>query len=155
MNLAEKYVALRSYLWTIAYDMTGEIQEAEDIVQDGFEIISGLKEEAVNNPKAYFTRIIINKSIDRQKELQKQRTNYTGTWLPEPYITFGDEPLNESILPYAMMHLAEQLNPVERAVFILREAFSYSYAEIAEFCDLTEANCRQLLHRANGKIKTN
>lgn len=155
MNLNNEYIKLRSYLWAVAYDMTGDIQQAEDIVQDGFEIISRLKGESVTNPKAYFTRIIINKSIDRQKELQKQRISYPGTWLPEPYITDPDEPFNESILPYAMMHLAEQLNPVERAVFILREAFSYSYAEIADFCNISEDNCRQLLHRSKGKIKRN
>jgi RNA polymerase sigma-70 factor (ECF subfamily) len=153
VQLTDEYIRLRSYLWTVAYDMTGEIHEAEDIVQDGFEIVSKVSDQHVANPKAYFTRIIINKSIDRQKELQKQRIEYPGPWLPEPYVTPDDSQLNESILPYAMMHLAERLNPVERAVFILREAFSYSYAEIAGFCNISEANSRQLLHRAKEKIK--
>lgn len=154
-TLINKFVELRSYLWAVAYDMTGEIHEAEDIVQDAFEAVNRQQENAVTNPKAYFTRIVVNKSIDRLKELQVQRVSYPGPWLPEPVVTLPGETSNEHTLDYAIMHLAEQLNPVERAVFILREAFSYSYAEIAELCDISEANCRQILHRARGKVREN
>ncbi len=154
-TLINKFVELRSYLWAVAYDMTGEIHEAEDIVQDAFEAVNRLQDNTVTNPKAYFTRIVVNKSIDRLKELQVHRVNYPGPWLPEPVVTPPGESGNEHTLDYAIMHIAEQLNPIERAVFILREAFDYSYAEIAELCDISEANCRQILHRARGKMREN
>lgn len=48
--------------------------------------------------------------------------------------------------------LLENLTPVERAVFLLREVFGYEYAEIATILDKEEAACRQLLSRAKKYI---
>src|SRR5262249_25149864 len=49
-------------------------------------------------------------------------------------------------------HLLESLAPPERAVFILREAFDYDYAEIAQMVGKSAANCRQLFHRARQRL---
>src|SRR5882724_6028010 len=87
----------------------------------------------------------------------RQPEPYVGTWLPEPVAT-GDrrEPeaslaLAESVT-LAFMVLLETLSPEERAVFLLREVFDYEYAEIGGMIDTTPANCRQLFHRAKGRI---
>lgn len=57
------------------------------------------------------------------------------------------------MLPYAFLYLMELLNPMERAVFILRESFGKSFDEIASLCGISDDNCRQILHRARMKIK--
>src|SRR5688500_18943094 len=120
MELSPDILALRPYLFTIAYNMLGVVEEAEDIVQDSFEkwIFVG----HVNTPKAYLGRVVVNQSINRLHELKKTRETYPGVWLPEPYITMDADPT--PTVEYGLLFLLERLNPNERAVFILRESFS-------------------------------
>lgn len=146
----------KSYLFSVAYNIIGQVEEAEDVVQDCFEDILSTPGKAVHNEKAYLTRVVANKSIDRLKKLKKDRERYLGTWLPEPYLqpellVEGEE--RTDILSYGLMSLIEQLNPVERAVFVLREAFDYPYASLSEIVQTSETNCRKILSRARGKIK--
>ena len=152
MNITTHYISLRSYLFSIAYNMTGQVQEAEDIVQDAFEDVLKKPRSDVQNVKSYLTRIVMNKAIDRLSHLKKQRENYPGPWLPEPFMTEPDG-ASHDILPYAFLHLMEELNSVERAVVILRESFDYSYEDIAAICELSVDNCRQILHRSKQKLK--
>jgi RNA polymerase sigma-70 factor (ECF subfamily) len=153
MNLSHNYLSLRPYLLAIAYNMTSQVHEAEDIVQDTFEDLLKQPVADIKNLKSYLTRIVINKSIDRVTRLKKERETYPGAWLPEPYITESKNDINVDILPYAFLHLLEKLNPIERAVIILREAFNYTYEEVADLCEVSVDNCRQILHRAKPKLK--
>ena len=118
MDIASQYNSLKGYLFATAYNMTGQVHEAEDIVQDAFEDILKKDIQSVRDLKSYLTRIVINKSADRLTILTKEREQYPGVWLPEPYIAASEETGNSDILPYAFMYLIEGLNPVERAVFI-------------------------------------
>jgi RNA polymerase sigma-70 factor, ECF subfamily len=152
MNLADQYTTLKPFLFAIAYNMTGQVQEAEDIVQDAFTDVLIKQPEAVRSPKSFLTRIVMNKAIDRLGVLKKERERYPALWLPEPYITQRHGSDSTDILSYAFLHLLEALNPLERAVFILREAFDHSYEDIAELCSITSENCRQVLHRAKSKV---
>jgi RNA polymerase sigma-70 factor, ECF subfamily len=148
MKITPQILQLRPYLFRIAYDMLGMIEEAEDIVQDVYE--KWMSVESVLDAKAYLGRMTVNKSINRLQELKKQRESYTGPWLPEPYITLdADQP---PTLEYGLLFLLERLNPYERAVFILRESFSEDYRRIAELTGLSADHCRQLLHRAREKL---
>ena len=51
-----------------------------------------------------------------------------------------------------MLVLLEKLSPTERAAYILREAFDYSYRQIANILQMQEANTRQLVSRARKHI---
>lgn len=149
----DKIAALRPYLCKIAYNMTGETAEAEDIVQDVFAQWLQRENAAVENAKAYLARMTVNASIDRLNRLKAERELYTGPWLPEPYITAAPD----SDLPdieYGLLFLLERLNPIERAVFILRESFGEDYDTIAELTGQKPENCRQLLHRSREKLRT-
>lgn len=152
MNFADQYTTLKPFLFAVAYNMTGQVQEAEDIVQEAFTDVLIKQPEAVRNPKSFFTRVVMNKAIDRLDVLKKERAQYPALWLPEPYITQRHSDDATDILPYAFLHLLEALNPLERAVFILREAFDHSYEDIADLCGITSENSRQVLHRARGKV---
>lgn len=153
MDINSHYKSLKPYLFVTAYNITGQVHEAEDIVQDTFEDVLKKPEQNVQNAKSYLTRIVINKSIDRLNTLKKDREKYPTLWLPEPYITESENAHYADILPYAFLYMIERLNPVERAVFILRESFGKSYDEIASLCDVTTDNCRQILRRARVKMK--
>lgn len=129
--------------------MTGVVEDAEDIVQEVF--LKWMAVPQAGSAKAYLARMVVNQSIRRLEEIKKQRELYTGTWLPEPYITLEKDP--GPTLEYGLLFLLERLNPIERAVFILRESFSEEYKDIAEVTGLSEDNCRQLLHRSKEKLE--
>lgn len=148
MELNADILALRPYLFGIAYNMLAMIEESEDIVQDVYEKWLTVKE--AREPKAYLGRMVVNRSIDRLNQLKVERENYKGHWLPEPYITLEQHTV--PTIEYGLLCLLEHLNPLERAVFILRESFSEAYSSIAELTGLTTDNCRQLLHRAHDKL---
>lgn len=132
--------------------MTGVVEEAEDIVHEVYEKWLKVKRNEVENLKAYLGRMVVNQSINRLNELKLQREQYTGFWLPEPFITME---VNEEApsIDFGLLMLLEKLNPMERAVFILRESFSEGYDTIAELTGESEQNCRQLLHRSREKIR--
>lgn len=145
----------RPLLFSLAYDILGEVQEAEDIVQDVFEYWFS-KHPEVQFPKAYLSRAVVNKSIDRLEALKKAREVYKGPWLPVPIVSEASSPddrLSGDPLPYALVSVLEKLNPVERAAFILRHAFDFPYSEISEMINLPEENARQLVHRAQEKLQ--
>lgn len=155
--MKEALPSYKSYLFSVAYNILGQIQEAEDVVQDCFEDILSTPYREVQNEKAYLTRVVANKSIDRLKKLQKEREQYPGTWLPEPYLQPELPAVDEEkidLLSYGLISLIEQLNPVERAIFVLREAFDYSYASLSEILQTSETNCRKILSRARGKLRS-
>jgi RNA polymerase sigma-70 factor, ECF subfamily len=151
METTTEVLKLRPYLFKIAYSMLGEIEEAEDMVQDVYE--KWLTAENVREPKAYMARMVVNQSIKRLNELKTLRETYTGPWLPEPYITM--EATDSPTVEYGLLFLLERLNPVERAVFILRESFNEEYNYIAALTGLSTDNCRQTLHRSYDKLGRN
>lgn len=149
----------RSRLFGLAYRLTGSRADAEDLVQDAWlRWQGGANPRQLENVPAYLARIVINLSMDRWRDLKRERTDYTGLWLPEPWTDDaapGPEHHAEtqSLLSTAWLMLLEKLNPLERAVFVLREAFDYSFAEIAGVVERSEVNCRQLDRRARQRLQ--
>jgi RNA polymerase sigma-70 factor, ECF subfamily len=148
---------LRPLLFSIAYRMLGGVMDAEDMVQETFLRWQAGNLEDVKSPKVYLSTIITRLCINHCKSARSKRQRYVGPWLPEPLVTAsdsdrsGDSRLAES-LSMAFLILLENLAPVERTAFLLREVFDYEYAEIAQILDKTEANCRQLLRRARQSV---
>jgi RNA polymerase sigma-70 factor (TIGR02957 family) len=146
----------RSLLFAIAYRILGSAADAEDLVQDAWFKWSAADRGQVADPKAYLGRIVSNLSMDRLRSSQRQRETYVGPWLPEPILTAPDtaDDLDaaESV-SIAMLVVLETLSPLERAVFVLKEVFDFSYAEIAEAVDRSESAVRQAGHRARGHVQ--
>jgi RNA polymerase sigma-70 factor, ECF subfamily len=147
----------RPALFAVAYRMLGSATDAEDIVQDAWLRFAGARPADLRSAKAYLTTIVTRLCLDRLKSARATREEYIGPWLPEPVVT-GEQPGPERSLAQAesvtlaFMVLLETLSPEERAVFLLREVFDYEYDEIAEMLETSAANCRQLFHRAKGRI---
>lgn len=143
-------------LRTYAYNILGSYVEAEDVVQDVLEKqLQHPPQEQVENPRAYLTRAVINHAINIKKRNQRIRSDYPGSWLPEPVTeTFADSNLlRKETLQYSLLVLMEKLTAKERAVFMLKEAFNYSHEEIAETLHISADNSRQLLRRAKLKVQ--
>ncbi|MFD3655007.1 RNA polymerase sigma-70 factor [Streptomyces sp. NPDC058620] len=160
-TLTDVFEEHRPVLTGVAYRMLGRIADAEDVVQEAWLRWSSVEREGVREPRAYLVRITTRLAIDRLRHVQSRREAYVGAWLPEPVVTdFGPSVpdtaeravLAESV-SLAVLVVLESLSPLERAVFVLREAFGFPYAEIAATLDRTEAAVRQLAGRAKRHVE--
>jgi RNA polymerase sigma-70 factor, ECF subfamily len=132
--------------------MLGSVSEAEDVAQEG--LLRLTREEGpIDAPAAWITTVVTRLSINVLRSSRARRESYIGPWLPEPLL---EDPapgpaaraeLADS-LSLALLVLLERLTPVERAAYLLREVFDYSYAEIAGIIEQSEVNSRQLVTRA-------
>ncbi|MET8858392.1 RNA polymerase sigma-70 factor [Streptomyces sp. NPDC004579] len=151
----------RPVLMGVAYRMLARVADAEDVVQDAWLRWSAEDRSDVREPRAYLVRVTTRLAIDRLRQVQSRREAYVGPWLPEPYITdFGDtapDSAERAVLAdsvsLAVLVVLESLSPLERAVFVLREAFGYPYADIAAVLDRGEPAVRQLAGRARKHVE--
>jgi len=155
--MEELYVRYKALLFTLAYQLTGSADDAEDVVQDVFFKSFDAHLERLEKPKAYLCKMVTNRCLNLQKSARKRREVYVGPWLPEPIRTSEEDTLETTVvrrdlLSYAMLVLLERLTPTERAVFVLREALGFDYPDIAELLGKQESNCRKLLSRARSKM---
>ncbi len=147
-----------SRLFGLSYRMLGSVSEAEEVVQDACLRYQGAGPEKVREPGALLATIATRLSIDRLKSARVEREEYVGDWLPEPLLTdetadvVAEAEQSDSI-SMAFLVLLESLSPLERAVFLLREAFDYDYAAIGEIVERTPENCRQVALRARHQIE--
>ncbi|WP_327654792.1 RNA polymerase sigma factor SigJ [Streptomyces sp. NBC_00483] len=150
----------RPVLMGVAYRMLGRVADAEDVVQDAWLRWSRADRADVREPRAYLVRITTRLAIDRLRQAQSRRESYVGPWLPEPLVTdFGptvpdtaEQAVLADSVSLAVLVVLESLSPLERAVFVLREAFGLSYAEIAGTLERGEAAVRQLAARARKHV---
>jgi RNA polymerase sigma-70 factor, ECF subfamily len=156
----ESYTELRPLMFSIAYRMLGSASEAEDIVQEAFLRFHRETREGteVEQPKAYLSAVTTRLSIDHLRSARVRRERYVGTWLPEPLVTETEPDAarhaeTADSLSMGFLVLLENLTPVERAVFLLREVFAYDYDEIARIVDKSEDNCRQIAVRARKHVR--
>ncbi|MEU6544915.1 RNA polymerase sigma-70 factor [Streptomyces sp. NPDC046859] len=151
----------RPALLGVAYRMLGRVADAEDVVQEAWLRWSRDDRSEVREPRAYLVRVTTRLAIDRLRQVKARGETYVGPWLPEPYVTdFGDhvpDTAERAVLAdsvsVAVLVVLENLSPLERAVFVLREAFGYPYAEIAAMLDRGEAAVRQLAGRARRHVE--
>jgi RNA polymerase sigma-70 factor (TIGR02957 family) len=149
------YEDLRPLMFSIAYRMLGSVSEAEDVVQEAF-LRLHRQSGRVESPKAWLSTTTTRLAIDQLRSARARRETYVGEWLPEPLLTSGDETSRHAevadSLSTAFLVLLENLSPVERAVFLLREVFDYPYDQIAEIVDKSQDNVRQVAVRARRRV---
>jgi len=156
---ATQFETYRPLMFSIAYRMLGSATDAEDIVQEAYLRYQATPPDQIVSPKAFLSTVVTRLCLNQLRSARAQRESYLGPWLPEPVLTSTDEPfaptqqaeLHES-LSLAFLVLLEQLTPLERAVFLLRDVFDYDYREIAAIIGKTEAACRQVFRRARSHI---
>ncbi|WP_278261274.1 RNA polymerase sigma factor SigJ [Nocardia sp. AG03] len=151
-----RYLGHRELLFSIVYNMLGSVADTEDVLQDVWLAWTSNSERHVDNPRAYLVRIAINAALARRATVQRRRETYVGQWLPEPLLTEPDaaEPvLRTETFSMALLVVLETLSPLERATFVLHEAFAFSHTEIAEMLGRSPAAVRQLAHRAREHVR--
>jgi RNA polymerase sigma-70 factor (ECF subfamily) len=154
---SEEFEALRPLLFAIAYRILGSVAEAEDAVQETWLRYDGTETPPIST-KAFLSAIVTRISIDVLRSARSRREQYVGTWFPEPLVSdpYQDPAraaeLADSVSMAALL-LLEQLSPLERAVFVLREVFAFDFQEIADVVGRTPDACRQLAVRARAHME--
>lgn len=151
------FVKHRGLLYAVAYRVLGSVKEAEDVVQEAWLRWSRVEPATVVDVEAFLVRVTIRLAIDQLRSARVRRESYVGPWLPEPILTrpdIADDVVLADTVSTALLLLLETLSPLERAVFVLNEAFGYPYAEIARFVGRGEPAVRQLAHRARKAVES-
>jgi RNA polymerase sigma-70 factor, ECF subfamily len=152
---AEVFEQHRRHLIGVAYRITGSWTDAEDIAQDVWLRWADAHSD-VHRPGKWLLRVTVRASVDRLRRQKRRRETYLGPWLPEP-VSLAPDPedtaeLRET-LTLGMLLVLESLSPLERAVFVLREAFAWDYEDIAEALGRSSAAVRQLASRAHQHVE--
>jgi RNA polymerase sigma-70 factor (ECF subfamily) len=155
---AEVFDERRPLLFNIAYRMLGSVADAEDVVQDAYLRWQRVDPGEIERPDAWLSTVVTRQSIDQLRAAKTRREVYVGPWLPEPLVSEQAPDAAEPVmlaesLSMAFLVMLERLTPLERACFLLREVFGYSYRDVAETVGRNEAACRQLVHRARTAIE--
>lgn len=154
--MTDPYVAHRDLLFTVAYEMLGSAADAEDVVQETWVRWREVDRDRVRDPRAYLVRITTRLALNQLRTLSRRRESYVGPWLPEPLATTpdvaDDVELADSV-SFAMLVVLDRLQPVERAVFVLREVFGFGYPEIAEAVGRSQEAVRQVASRARRRLQ--
>ena len=145
------FMSVRARLFGIAYRMLRSAAEAEDVVQDAWVRWQTVDRSVVRDAAAYLVATATRLALNVIQSARSRRETYVDRWLPEPVDDCADarsEVEGRQALASGVQLLLETLTPMERAAYVLREAFDYSYSEIAKALRLEEANARQVVTRA-------
>lgn len=156
MSIAHEFEEHRRMLEGLAYRMTGELAEAQDIVQETWLRWHRAESDTIREPRGWLTAVCTRLAIDRSKSARVRRETYVGEWLPEPLVEEPgpDDRLQiEDSVSIALMLALEKLSPAERAAFILHETFGYRMDEVAAILDKSEKACRKLASRARMALR--
>jgi RNA polymerase sigma-70 factor (ECF subfamily) len=158
MSASDLYGELRPRAFAIAYQMLGSVSEAEDIVQEAFLRMhqTRQRDETISSPRAYIATLVTRLSIDQLRSARARRERYVGEWLPEPLVTEpspAEHAETADSLSVAFLVLLESLSPRQRAAFLLREAFEYPYAEVAEIIGSDVDSTRHLVAEARRHVR--
>jgi RNA polymerase sigma-70 factor (ECF subfamily) len=152
----------RGLVFTIAYDITGSVSDAEDVTQETY-LRWRRANASVVNGRAYLATVAANQARNALRTHERRREAYVGPWLPEPLLTerFPGDPhegdpelsaIRADAVSMALLVVLQSLSDDERIGFVLRDVFDFSYPEIAALLDRSEPATRQLLHRARGRV---
>lgn len=155
---AELFDERRPLLFNIAYRMLGSVADAEDVLQEAYLRWQRVDLDEIERPDAWLSTVVTRQSIDQLRAAKTRREVYVGPWLPEPLVSEQAPDAAEPVmlaesLSMAFLVMLERLTPLERACFLLREVFGYSYRDVAETVGRNEAACRQLVRRARAAIE--
>ncbi|WP_269790940.1 RNA polymerase sigma factor SigJ [Stenotrophomonas sp. Iso1] len=162
MNADITFQTHRSRLLALAYRLLGSRADAEDVVQDAWLRWANTDTTAIRDAEAWLITATTRLGLDRLRALKRERLQYVGPWLPEPLeVSLEADTSTDPAQAFALadevsvafLSLLEQLGPEERAAFLLKEAFDHSYQQIGELIGHSEANCRQLVHRAKQRLQ--
>jgi RNA polymerase sigma-70 factor (ECF subfamily) len=160
------FEASRARLFSLAYRILGVRADAEDVVQDTFvkwhlhqRTVAATGHNALDTPAAWLATVAKRSAIDRLRRLKHEAPLPGAIDKLDGLDSFDHAPSAETLaeqtsdLSYGMRLVLDRLSAEEQVAFLLREAFEADYASIAKILDRSAAHCRQMVHRAKGRVR--
>jgi RNA polymerase sigma-70 factor (ECF subfamily) len=152
-HLDSAFVELRPAMFALAYRITGNRANAEEIVQDAFvRLHDAQPNDPIRSLKSYLATITARLSLNRLRDQRARRETYIGEWLPEPLTTLDEPEVRTEDISFGLLAVLERLSPSERVVFVLRNAFDFSFDEIAAIIGRNVVTCRKIFSRARTRV---
>lgn len=144
-------------LQRIAYQLVRCKEDAEDIVQETFLKWLAAERHKIENTKAYLITSVRNNCLTHLQSLKKKKEEYIEAiqksdlmqWFKESNFAHLDLDVD---MEKAMKVIHAKLEPLERAVFIMKEVFDVDYDALQKIFDKKKDHCRQLVCRARKKL---
>ncbi len=157
MNQAQTIALYQPLLQSIAYNLVRCKQDAEDIVQETFLKWLNAEQEKIQNTKAYLIRSVTNNCLNHLHVLKRKKEEYIESiHIPDFILAWKESSLNnmdlDTYLASAIKTIHQKLEPMERAVYLMKEVFDFDYDTIQTAVDRKKDHCRQLLCRAKQKL---
>src|SRR5215470_15812055 len=153
VSLDRAFIELRPAMFALAYRITGNRADAEEIVQDAFvRFHDAAPNDAIRSLKSYLATITARLSLNRLRDQRARRETYIGEWLPEPLATEDEPEVRTEDVSFALLAVLERLSPAERVVFVLRTAFDLTFEEIAPVVGRDAVTCRKIFSRARAHV---
>lgn len=152
---AADFAEVRPRLVGIARQVLGRAADAEDVVQEVWVRWQGTDRSAVRDHVAFLVTVTTRLALNAATSARARREIGVAGPLPGHDRGAVDPELRaerDEAVGDALQLLIERLSPVERGVYVLREAFDYPFREIAGTLAISEANARQLSRRARGHL---
>lgn len=145
----------RPMLQTIAFNIVRCKQDAEDIVQETFIKWLSAEHHKIQNTRAYLIKAVTNNCINHLNSFNRKKVEYLEN-VSEAFLKFKESNLShldlELDVSKALQVVSHRLEPLERAVYLLKEVFDFDYDALQETLNKKKDHCRQLFCRARKKI---
>ncbi|HEY9304130.1 MAG TPA: RNA polymerase sigma factor SigI [Mycobacterium sp.] len=159
-DFAEAWRDHRSYLINLAYQMLGDVGEAEDMVQEAYLRLARADQDAIDDIRGWLTVVTGRLCLDRVRSARTRResptaaidiqpgsvVNQTNEIDPADRVTLDDQ------VSSALLEVLRRLSPGERVAFVLHDVFDVPFETIAETVGRPVGTCRQLARRARAKV---
>lgn len=157
MNQDQTIALYHPLLQTAALRLLRCKADAEDMVQETFIKWLSIDQSKILNTKAYLVTAVTNNCLNHLNALKKKKEEYLESFHFPEFLTKIKESdfahLDvEAELSKAFRLISSKLEPLERAIYLLKEAFNFDYEELQELFDKKKEHCRQLFCRARKKL---
>ncbi|GAA3680834.1 RNA polymerase sigma-70 factor (ECF subfamily) [Lentzea atacamensis] len=152
---AADFQSVRPHLFRIAYRMLGRAADAEDVVQDVWLRWQGADRTLVRDRAAFLAKITTRLTLNLLNSARVRREIPVDSQFTDQPLVADDPAVvceRAADLEPAILLMFQRLSPMERAVFVLREAFEYPFRDIADALRTSEPNARQLARRARTRL---
>jgi RNA polymerase sigma-70 factor (ECF subfamily) len=146
----------RAYLVNLAYQMLGDVGEAEDVAQEAFLRLSRADLSEIDDVRAWLTVVAGRLCLDQMRSARARYEHPDESGALDASPSTDIDPVDRITLDdevrTALSEVLRRLSPGERVAFVMHDVFQMPFEEIAETVGRPVGTCRQLARRARTKF---
>ncbi len=161
-QVTEAWRRHRPYLVNLAYQMLGDVGDAEDVAQEAFLRLSRADVTEIDDVRGWLTVVASRLCLDQVRSARARYERPGAPYLEDQQPAHGpsrqldpaDRVTLDDEIRAALLEVLRRLSPGERVAFVLHDVFGVPFDTIAETVGRPVGTCRQLARRARAKFST-